>query len=279
MSKRKTEVPPRSAKVLRSDLNENRSEVGKDAEAEQIEKQLATSALLVAEFSCPITHELILNPVTTVEGQLYERSAIEKWFKTNSRSPMTNVEIDKKLFEARSVSSAIRVLVTNGQIVAQHAGEWKSKIANEERIAKLERDASNFDPDALYDLGLTLFHGTHGAKINKRRAVVLWQRGHVRHDVRCSARFGKALIEGFGCKQNIPFGIFVVTSVAHKSCFAANVLGNLFSNGQRGFTSSNKVSRHLACTLKHGARIMNATTCFSRVDNNRRSQENGSKGL
>jgi hypothetical protein len=279
MSKRKTEIPPHSAKVLRSDLNENRSEVGKDAEAEQTDQQLATSALLAAEFSCPITHELILDPVTTVEGQLYERSAIEKWFKTNSRSPMTNVEIDKKLFEARSVSNAIRVLVTNGQIVAQHAGEWTSKILNEERIARLERDASNFDTDALYDLGLILFCGTHGAKINKTRAAMLWQKGHVRHDARCSARFGEALMEGFGCKQNIPFGVFVVTSVAYESCFAAKVLGNLFSSGKHGFTSSNKVRGHLACTPEHVARILNARRCFSRVANDRRSQENGSKGL
>ena len=40
---------------------------------------------------CPITCELMVDPVFTADGQTYERSAIEAWFNARNRtSPATN---------------------------------------------------------------------------------------------------------------------------------------------------------------------------------------------
>jgi hypothetical protein len=39
---------------------------------------------------CPITHELMSDPVVTADGQSYERYAIEQWLKTSTLSPLTN---------------------------------------------------------------------------------------------------------------------------------------------------------------------------------------------
>lgn len=44
-------------------------------------------------FLCPITQELMVDPVATADGTVYERAAIEAWFRTRSsgnRSPLTN---------------------------------------------------------------------------------------------------------------------------------------------------------------------------------------------
>jgi hypothetical protein len=42
------------------------------------------------EFLCPITHELMTDPVITVDGQSYERTAIQEWFQRGSiTSPAT----------------------------------------------------------------------------------------------------------------------------------------------------------------------------------------------
>ena len=47
------------------------------------------------EMICPITGELMKNPVICEDGFSYERNAIDKWFKTGSdRSPMTNKRLD-----------------------------------------------------------------------------------------------------------------------------------------------------------------------------------------
>ncbi len=45
---------------------------------------------------CPITHSLMRDPVTTADGQLYEREAIELWLKDHTTSPLPNMVLDSK---------------------------------------------------------------------------------------------------------------------------------------------------------------------------------------
>ncbi len=44
---------------------------------------------------CPITHEIIIDPVIASDGHTYERVAIEEWFKTNDTSPF-NIHLPHK---------------------------------------------------------------------------------------------------------------------------------------------------------------------------------------
>lgn len=39
---------------------------------------------------CPITMEVMGDPVVATDGHTYERDAITKWLKNNARSPVTN---------------------------------------------------------------------------------------------------------------------------------------------------------------------------------------------
>jgi len=48
------------------------------------------------DFLCPITHELMNDPVATVDGLIYERKAIEDWLQTHNTSPLTNKIVDSK---------------------------------------------------------------------------------------------------------------------------------------------------------------------------------------
>ncbi|KAI4677039.1 hypothetical protein J4E81_010999 [Alternaria sp. BMP 2799] len=43
------------------------------------------------DFSCPISNDVMQDPVTTVDGFTYERKEIERWLRTNERSPCTNL--------------------------------------------------------------------------------------------------------------------------------------------------------------------------------------------
>ena len=47
-------------------------------------------------FTCSITYCRMTNPVMTVDGHSYERSAIEEWFKHKNTSPKTGLALDSK---------------------------------------------------------------------------------------------------------------------------------------------------------------------------------------
>ena len=46
-----------------------------------------------ANFICPITHELMVDPVIDPDGNSYERQAIQDWIQKNGTSPITRVSL------------------------------------------------------------------------------------------------------------------------------------------------------------------------------------------
>ena len=50
--------------------------------------------LIPQEFICPITGEIMEDPVSTIDGNSYERTAIERWFATSRiTSPLTGARL------------------------------------------------------------------------------------------------------------------------------------------------------------------------------------------
>jgi hypothetical protein len=49
------------------------------------------------EFICPITMEVMIDPVLASDKLSYERHAIDRWFKSSCRSPLTNCHLPNKL--------------------------------------------------------------------------------------------------------------------------------------------------------------------------------------
>jgi ABC-type multidrug transport system fused ATPase/permease subunit len=43
------------------------------------------------EMHCPITREVMINPVVAADGNSYEKSAIEDWFGRSGKSPLTGL--------------------------------------------------------------------------------------------------------------------------------------------------------------------------------------------
>lgn len=63
---------------------------------------------------CPITKDIFLDPVVAEDGHIYERTAIEKWFKTHSISPMTGTKINNKIvFPVFHIKKIINDLITD----------------------------------------------------------------------------------------------------------------------------------------------------------------------
>ena len=87
-------LSPGSAQVLRSALQ---------AEADE--------TIVASSLVCPITNELMTDPVFTMDGQTYERAAIEAWLRNHDTSPATGKPLpSKKLVPNVRARSMLREL-------------------------------------------------------------------------------------------------------------------------------------------------------------------------
>jgi ankyrin repeat protein len=62
------------------------------------------------EYLCPISGQIMVDPVTTADGNTYEREKIEEWLKTKDTSPLTNEilrhkELTSNLYARRHISN------------------------------------------------------------------------------------------------------------------------------------------------------------------------------
>lgn len=67
------------------------------------------------KYLCPITGDVMVDPVIAPDGYTYERSAITEWLKKSNESPMTRQRMDaKNLVVNRLVKDEIEVLLKSG---------------------------------------------------------------------------------------------------------------------------------------------------------------------
>lgn len=65
---------------------------------------------------CPITCDIMVDPVFTADGETYERAAITTWLKENNTSPKTNEILEhKSLTPNRALKSQILDFVDNNR--------------------------------------------------------------------------------------------------------------------------------------------------------------------
>jgi hypothetical protein len=71
-------------------------------------RKLYNSNEIPNEFICPITRDIMQDPVFTLDGHTYEREVITEWFRTNNTSPITNAVLrDKTLIPNYALKSRI----------------------------------------------------------------------------------------------------------------------------------------------------------------------------
>ena len=63
--------------------------------------------VLRQDYECPITCDLMVDPVLAEDGYSYERMEIETWLRERRTSPMTNLPIGTALLPNRALKSAI----------------------------------------------------------------------------------------------------------------------------------------------------------------------------
>ena len=71
--------------------------------------EASAAAAVPDEYICPITAEIMTDPVTTLDGFTYERAAITEWLRTKDTSPKTGATLESTtLYPNLSLRSVIR---------------------------------------------------------------------------------------------------------------------------------------------------------------------------
>jgi gas vesicle protein len=90
------------------------SEYKTDEELAQKVKRLTIDP--PADFICPITQEIMLDPVIASDGHTYERRAIDEWLSQHNSSPLTSQQLENRnLLPSHTLKRMIREFIDNNQ--------------------------------------------------------------------------------------------------------------------------------------------------------------------
>ncbi|MBG10252.1 MAG: hypothetical protein CMD92_03710 [Gammaproteobacteria bacterium] len=211
------------------------------AESKNQKRKLQDSEDMLAEYLCPITQELPVDPVIAEDGQCYERSAIESWFNKNVplrdfKSPVTNKTMGQHLVSARQTRSAIEQLVNKGIIVGEAATAWKEKRAEIEGLDEKWRaslnNARRGNALSMCEIGLNYRDGTNGFKKDESKAVEWMKMSAAEEHATAVANMAVFYFNGSGVKLDRGRGMFEMARAAKMgSEHAAAVAGFWFAEG------------------------------------------------
>jgi len=194
---------------------------------------------IIAEYRCPITQELPVDPVVAEDGQCYDRTAIEEWFEKhdNAKSPMSNQPIGKKLVPALQMRNAIERLINKGILTGEAAEAWTErqeelKWLDKEYREKLAR-AYKGDRESMRMIGFCYRDGSHGFKKDTFRAAEWFKKAAAKGSPMAIVSMGIFYINGNGVHKDVPRGLIELTRAAMLgSEHGAITIGNVYSTGE-----------------------------------------------
>jgi hypothetical protein len=113
------------------------------------------------EHRCPITLELMVDPVVAPDGRLYEREAITRWLATHDRSPATNRVMTGELVACHPVRNGIEALIAGGCASTSDEGPWQMRRG---RFLEARGDANG--AGACYGRARALGYDDHQAALS-----------------------------------------------------------------------------------------------------------------
>jgi len=107
------------------------------------------------EFKCPISLQIMKDPVKCSDGFYYERRSIVRWLREHDRSPMTNLPLDNLLLRSDSnlVDSIKRWMAARWQIFREnesstslHGDSELEDNENDDYSTELEEERRQYSP-------------------------------------------------------------------------------------------------------------------------------------
>ena len=135
------------------------------------------------DLKCPISKELMVDPVVAADGHTYEQQCIEQWLELRGTSPFTREQlpIDILVFENRAMKHVIELLVKSGKLDGVLCADWRCRkyMSSPEYAQKLfdegkvEEAAKLGHAEAQGMMAVWCCDGSHG--LTKDRAkMVRW---------------------------------------------------------------------------------------------------------
>ncbi len=189
------------------------------------------------EFICPITQELPVDPVTAMDGRVYERKAIADWIaKGNGKSPMTNQPMSSTLLPAHHVRNSLELMVKSGALVGDKVEAWKKRLEDERAVEKLRARAANGDARAMVRLAHGYQYGSRGLTKSKAEAERWYRRAYEAGNVQAGGKLGR-------CTLPSPCAFILLTEAAVKGDdMACYRMGDIFRKGRYGVPQDEKMA-------------------------------------
>ena len=208
----------------------------------------------VAEFICPISQELPLEPVTAEDGRVYEKASIEEWLGRKQTSPVTNEPMGTKLLPAVQVRSVIRNLVRSGAISGDKADQWQQRIAQEDEFAEKKKAAEGGDAGCMNEVGVMYGEGEGVCKdtIPARR----WCRKAAEHgSVRGLTNFSM-MQRGPGNEHTMECWGLLTEAATRGDAWACVMIAGCFAKGRGGLPVDTEMAKRwyekaLKCTYEN----------------------------
>ena len=137
-----------------------------DEEEEYVSVPSKRMKATVDELICPISHELLVDPVVAEDGELYEREEIERLIEVQGnslRSPMTNKKMGKALIAVIRVRNTVEKLVESRAITGELATSYKQR----KKVLETKKLAKNGDVKAMESLAEWYRNGSNGVSKNE----------------------------------------------------------------------------------------------------------------
>ena len=171
-----------------------------------------------AEFLCPITQELPIDPVMAEDGHTYERSAIEKWLRDKKTSPRTNEAMGERLIPALQVKNAIATMVKSGALSGDKCEAWTKKLELEKGIADMRAKAEAGDVIAMNSLGVWYRYAFNGLAEDHSMAFYWFKRAADLDDPGGMADLAHCYYEGRGTEKDPAQAMIKLTQSATLGC-------------------------------------------------------------
>jgi len=225
------DAPP--AKRLRPDSAEACSQFADDPRLER-EHANAKNAIMgvVQELICPIEQTPVYDAVLAADGYIYERRAISEWFDCASskvlstdlvRSPSTGAPLpNNNLISVPAIKNSAQRLVESGTLDIEMIEAWEEKRKDYARLEQQAERAKKGDANAIYAMGLRQYSIACDTKYNtavreraKVEAVYWFQKGSEVKNVKSIARYGRALVRGWGVAKTPTKGVYLLMQGAY----------------------------------------------------------------
>lgn len=200
---------------------------------------------LSKNLTCPITHELFVEPVLAEDGNTYERGAIIQWLETNKKSPLDpSKELSaSRLVPARVVLNTIEVLVQAGLVEDDLIDLWnEKKKKNDLTLAqKLFQEGRVLEAAKLGltkaqgEVAINYYEGQNGFPKDLEKSLKFAEKAAIGGDRSGQFRLGFAFDEGEGRPKDWKSATWWYSLAAKQGvCSARLNLGLIYKKGGHG---------------------------------------------